>query len=420
MVGRFKSEFRSLMSAIGNSNEQMFFILFCLYIISNVIFMIGWKAEIFKSVWNVYLLLFSCVMWGSAIYLFTIVSEWRNAWKNTLKLVIIGGLIFVLAAVISKLVTTDSYVFVMGAFFALMAYGKSFKKILKCSLLIEVSTVVLGYVMLRFGIAFDAAKPYREYGGHSLGILYPNNWGFLVFLIMILIWYLYLRNKWIITVIMFWGSAIFMYKYITCLTIAGMSFLFPVAAILVEGMQKRDRQRDTSTKDTQGKKIAKALIQFLSFIFLGLTLLLCWKMDWVHDTFYETRLESMAMRFVEGGYALRLGGVTLFGRPFNQMQEGVINYLEDIDMKIDSAFVTYLIIRGIVAMVITLSWIAYAHRRCLKKRDFRLLTVSIFMLAFSLMERPGLDAWYNFVLLYPLAALTGQENKQSEISEAAL
>ena len=31
------------------------------------------------------------------------------------------------------------------------------------------------------------------------------------------------------------------------------------------------------------------------------------------------------------------------------------------------------------------------------------------LLVFGMMERPGLDLWYNFVLLYPLARFAGEK-----------
>ena len=401
---KFKNEGMSLFSCIKKGNEQFYMSIFLFYVCLSILFEIGWKPEVIDYVWKVNYFIFTTVMWSVAIYIFMILVEWRNDWSKTWAIILIGLLIFVITAVVSRFVTTDSYKFVIGLFVCLMAYGKKYKHILQCSICVILATVILGYVLMICGITYDAAKPERTYGGHSLGIIYPNNWGYLVFVIMILVWYLYLRNKKIPSTLMFWAAAVFMYKYITCLTIAAMAFLFPVAGIIAEILQDRHKKRSTSDKEDNNPKWLSGLIIVLPFIFLAVMLILCWQMDWVHETFYGTRLESFAMRFVEGGYALRLGGVKLFGRPFSQMQEGVISYLKDIDMKIDSAYITYLIIRGIIPITMTLGWIAYVHKVCLKNRDFRLLIISVFMLIFSMMERPGLDAWYNFTLLYPLAS----------------
>lgn len=418
--------FGSFLYTVSKSDERAFFVLFGLYVISKMMYMIGWVEPLLKRVRVAHLVLFTLVMWGSAVYLFSIIVEWRKAWDRTRELIIIGISVFLLTGIISKLETTDSYAFIMGVYFCLMACGKSYKKILYCFLFILILCILIGQAGLKFGFTFDAAKPNREFGGHSLGILYPNNWGFIVFAIMIILWYLFLKRKLFFNLIFFWGAAIFMFKYITCYTITGMAFLFPVTTIIVEVMQAKSVSRtdDFSEKNlnewpakTSGN-VLKRLIIALPFLFLFIMLLLCWQMDWVYDTFYKfygTSLRSFAMRFVEGGYALKLNGVSLLGHPFRPYDSSLVEYSREIEMRIDSAFICYLIIRGIIAMAMTLGWIAFAHHRCLKEHNYRLLIISFFMLLLATMERPGLDAWFNFVLLYPLASLaSGKETAKSE------
>ena len=397
MLSKLKNEGKSFLECVSKSNEVFFFSLFCLYVISNVVGLVNWRSDISHYAGKAHFFMFAAVMWGSAILLFSIIVEWRNAWKRTGELILIGVLVFALAGIISKLVTSDSYAFVMGAFFCIMACGKKYKKILMTFLIIITATLIIAYICMKFGITFDAVKPYRVYGGHSLGIKYPNDWGYFVFNIMMIIWYMILRRKKIVTVIVFWAVSIFMYKYITCQTIALMAFLFPGVAIIAELFQDKYSENYN--------RFLNRIIIFLPWIIMAVMLIGCWQMDWIHKTFYDTRLESMAMRFVEGGYFLLNNKVTLFGSPFNQWNKSLVDYSSDIDMIVDSAFICYLIIRGIVAMVLTLGWISYAHKRCLERRDYRLIGISFFMLLFSMMERPGLDAWYNFVLLYPLSRI---------------
>ena len=353
-------------------------------------------------------------MWGSAIYLFTIIAEWRDAWKRTGELILIGCFLFALTGIISRVVTTDSYAFTMGSFFCIMACGKNYKKILYCFLILLSTSLLIGLLGLKIGITFDAAKPNREFGGHSLGILYPNNWGFIVFAILVIVWYLFLKRRNLINLILFWGTTVFMVKYITCYTIAAMAFVFPLFAIGAEWIQKKESGGERSKN-----RIIRGIIIALPFFFLFGMLFLCWQMDWVYNFFYKfygTSLRSFAMRFVEGGYALKLNGVPLFGHPFRPFDSSVVDYSNEIEMIVDSAFICYLIIRGIIAVVVTLGWISLAHNKCLRENDYRLLVISLFMLLLSTMERPGLDAWYNFVLLYPLASLPIQMHDQRMVN----
>ena len=404
-VSFITSSCKTLLDKINAANAVFFFVLLHLYIISNIMYMIGWQKDLLNVIWRIHQVLFAAVMWGGAIYLFVILVEWRNVWNDTKQLILIGIIVYALTGIISKIVTTDSYAFIMGVYFCLMASGKNYIKILYCFLLLLIGTLLFGAAGLKLGITFDAAKPERVFGGHSLGILYPNNWGFLVFAVLIILWYMFLKGKKLLTLVAFWTMAVFMYKYITCMTIAIMAVLFPVFGILAEAVQERviKKSEAVMSRDNVYSRLFQGFIIALPFVFFSVMMFFCWKMDWVHDTFYNTPVHTMAMRFVEGGYSLRLNGVTLFGQPFQQWNQSLIEYANEIEMIVDSAFVCYLIIRGVVAMFLTLGWIAFAHHRCLQRKDYRLIVISSFMLLFSMMERPGLDAWYNFVLLYPLA-----------------
>ena len=389
----------SFYGVAAKGNEWFYLVLLGLFCATQLIFMIGWESQNYHIIWVIYQILFTFVMWGSAVYFFLILISWRNAWRRTGELIVTGLAIFALIGIVSRLFTTDSYTFYMGAFFCLMACGKSYKKIVILILASLTVTLIIGAFGLGVGLTFDAVKPGRVYGGHSLGILYPNNWGFLVFAVLEIAWYLFLRRKKILTLVLFWAVGIFMYRYITCYTIAGLSVLFPLLAAFAEWIQ------DSMRGEKKSCRFIKWLVVSIPFLFLAAMLFFCWQMDRVHTAFYGTKLHTLAMRFVEGGYALRLNGVTLFGHPFKQFDGSVVEYANEMEMIIDSAFICYLIIRGIIPVVMTLAWISFAHYRCLKESDARLVVISFFMLLLSVMERPGLDAWYNFVLLYPMAAL---------------
>ena len=54
-------------------------------------------------------------------------------------------------------------------------------------------------------------------------------------------------------------------------------------------------------------------------------------------------------------------------------------------------------------MAYTLLWLCVAQRKALKNRDYAIILIETIILGFAMMERPGLEMWFNFVLLYPLA-----------------
>ena len=258
--------------------------------------------------------------------------------------------------------------------------------------------LLLSWLGSTFGVAHDVAKYEREFGGHSFGMKYPNYWGYFALLAMLLFWYLFLRNKPIITFCIFWAVALFMWFVITSRTSALLGFAFPLFACGAELFQNRRRE--------ELKLAGKVIVIALPFLAFAFTLILCWRMEWVRNTFYQTGFHTMAMRFVEGGYALRNNGISLFGHDFRDFDPNLVDASYHITQIMDNAYVSDLILRGALWLGVCLSWLSFAHWRCLKKRDYRLLIISVFFLILAMMERPALDVWFNFVLLYPLAKLS--------------
>ena len=57
----------------------------------------------------------------------------------------------------------------------------------------------------------------------------------------------------------------------------------------------------------------------------------------------------------------------------------------------------------------------------MKRRDYAIPFLCGIILVFAMMERPGLDMWYNFILLYPLAKVAGKPGAEPEpVAEPAV
>ena len=69
-------------------------------------------------------------------------------------------------------------------------------------------------------------------------------------------------------------------------------------------------------------------------------------------------------------------------------------------------------------MAYTLLWLCIAHWKALKKRDYAIILIETIMLGFAMMERPGLDMWYNFIMLYPLAKVISKPGTESVLEFA--
>ncbi len=113
------------------------------------------------------------------------------------------------------------------------------------------------------------------------------------------------------------------------------------------------------------------------------------------------------MRFVQGGIALEKFGFPLIGRSMTTAEPviQIINGTPDQLFVMDNAYSSFTILKGVLWMIACLAWLTYGQWRGWKNRDYRILLIGSVMLVFAMMERPGLEVWYNFVLLYPLASL---------------
>ena len=309
--------------------------------------------------------------------------------------------------------STNVYGVVMDVFFCLMAYRKDYRKMLYCILGVAVVMLLIAGIGLPAGFTMDMGKPDTPVPGHSLGINYPNTWGYLVFLAIMIFWYLRLRFKPLLTCALFWGVCVFMYRYITCRTIAGITLVFPVAAFFVDRMEKRaDRKAEEGTqKRNRPLEGLITAIPFLSFAFMMFSSM---QVEWWHK-FYHGPLRNLAWRFIQGGLYFRTYGLPLVGNPYRSNQFTYVN-VNDEFIKVgilDSSFAAYIIMRGMLWLMYTLVWLCAAIWRALKKRDYAIPFLEFIILFFAMMERPGLEMWYNFVMLYPLAKVVSKPGTET-------
>ena len=403
VIQGIKHEGISFFQAVGRTNEIAYIVLLTLYVGLFFFLKIQWIEEAETVVDTIRYGTLSIIMWGSALYLAYVIAEWKNLWKKTFILILVAAVLLVGTYFFTKKMSTNLYGVVMDAFFCILAYKKDFKKMLKGMLITLVIVLVFARIGMILGITVDVGKPETSTPGHGLGINYPNTWGFLAFLALIIIWYLYLRFKPVITFVVFWAVSAFMYSYITCRTIAGLTLIFPIAALLIDLLEKR---MDRKAKEGTFKKIKPlewiiTAIPFLAWAFMMANSM---AVDWWYQ-FYHGPLRNLAWRFLMGGLYFKKYGLPLIGNPYRSNEYTFMNVQgEFIKVGIlDSSFAAYMIMRGLIWLIYTLLWLCVAHRKALKKRDYAIILIETVFLGFAMIERPGLEMWYNFILVYPLA-----------------
>ena len=195
------------------------------------------------------------------------------------------------------------------------------------------------------------------------------------------------------------------------LATALLTFLFPVATLLPEMLQARS---EAGLQTKPRSKAACVLFTAAPVLAFALTVFLCYEMEWLVAHLSRYGLGTFVARFEQGGISFQYYGFPLIGHPI--LTDGSIKATLNGSVHsltvMDNTFASYAIMRGMIWMVWCLAWLCLANWRAYKRRDYRLLLLSIIILIFGLMERPGLDVWYNFMLLYPLAAIVELPKKK--------
>ena len=399
IAARVKAEGKSFFDTVGRSSELAYLALLTMYVISHLILKVEWSAGVSAGIGSFRQALLFLVRWGAVAYLFYTIAEWKALWGKWLALIPIGVALAAAAFWFGRVMSTNSFGVVFDVFFCLMAAGKDYKRILRCILWPTLVMLAVALIGIFVGFTLDMQKPENISPGHSLGINYPNTWGYIAFLAMLILWYLRLRNKPLLTFLFFWGVTVFMYFYISCRTIAVLAVVFPVFAFIVDWIERRADQ--SSTRVGWFGWIVTAL-PFLAFAFM---MYVSMQYKWVHKYLYPTALLTFAMRFVQGGLYFKTYGLPVFGNPYRSDQYTFVmvnGTFEKVGI-LDSSFAAYIIMRGMFWLAYTLSWLSFAIWRALRRRDYAIPFLTAIILVFAMMERPGLEMWYCFILLYPLA-----------------
>ena len=417
----------SFLNAAANVNETFYLVLLVLYELLFMILKTAWNPDYAQYEQMVRYGILSLVMWGSAIYLFYVIAGWLKLWDNTFALLLTAACILTITYFFTKNMSTNLCGAVMDIFFIVMACGKDYKKILKCILGVVSGMLVIAGLGTVAGFTLDLVKPGNINPGHSLGIEYPNSWGYLVFLVLLIVWYLYLQSKPVITCILFWAVSAFMMFYIYCRTIAFLGAAFPVFALILYLIERKTARSTVTEEEVHPEeetgseeaaaaegtaKVKKPKVTFLQgfltaipFLAFAFMLIVSMNYEWVHDHLYYTWFHNFAMRFVQSGLYFRTYGFPLVGNPYDSTVNTYVNVNGDfLEVGIlDSSFAAYLIMRGLIWLIFILLWLSAAHYKALKKKDYGIILISTFILFFAMLERPGLEAGYNFVLFYTLA-----------------
>ncbi len=398
-----RAKARAFAAANRKTPEELYLALLALYMLTFMIREVSWQVPDNEGITRLRLLCLSLSVWGAALHLFLTGAEGMRLWNKPLPLVGLGAALAAAAYLFGTRMSTNSYSLVMDLFFIVMACGRNHRRIVRCMLLVTAFTLTFAALGLPLGYTREAPKPQNASPGRGFGIGYPNNWGYLSLFVLLALWYLYFQRKAALTFLLFWGLALFQFFVVSCRTSAALAFLFPLLCGALYGVFPRGAGK--SLPGGPRLKAVETAAACLPALCFALTAALCFQMEWVHRTFYQGPLRTMAMRFVQGGILFREYGLPLFGHQaaVDLNKAVVLNGQTEQFYVMDSAYVACAMTRGMLWTAGCLAWLGFSQARMVRRGNAALLAFSVTMLLLSFMERPGLAAWFNFALLYPPA-----------------
>ena len=394
-------------------NPIPFYVMIGLFVFSNMLLVVNFIEPISERITTLRLwinagLLVLCVMYMAFILLL-----WRLEAET-----------FMAAAGLIALVgfgwnfigqTNEFFCTIVAALLAVLAYQRDFRMILKIVLVCHLLTMIVGAVGLPLGFTELAYKVQTVDNGFSMGLIYPNHVGRMMFLILVIAWYLWGQSKRIVTTIAFFIAAVFNWRVVNCRTIVLFLIGFPICWWGITFLQKFEIKNKAFIflKDCWDD-----ILMAFPFVCMLFTYIMG-----RNRAFFMTHwhfgqgIYALWMRFISAGILFKVYGFPLFGRDileedapmeFNAGQFYIANI-------IDNAYIYYLIAIGGIALIACMLWLSFGAYRAFKNNDLAFLLIYFFMCGYGIIEIVFFQFEHNFLFFYPLTATAMAYKKAVEL-----
>lgn len=401
-------------------NPIPFYVMIGLFVFSNMLLVIKFIDPIAEMISlirigvNAALLIF-CVMY---------IAFHLLIWKLEIKTFLIAAGIIALVGVGWDFIgqTNEFFCTIVATLLAFLAYQRDFKIILKIVLVSHIVTMVVGVVGLPLKYTELVYKVQTVDNGFSMGLIYPNHVGRMMFLILIIAWYLWAQEHKLLTTIVFFTAAVFNWCVVNCRTIVLFFVSFPICWYIISLLRKKEIENKPSECLNNIRNAVLLAFPFLCMLFtyiMGKN-----RAFFMEHWHFGQGIYALWMRFISAGILFNVYGFPLFGR--NILEEnapiefnaGQI-YVADI---VDNAYVYYLIAIGGIALIACMLWLSFGAYRALKNKDYAYLLIYIFMCGYGIIEIVLFQFEHNFLFFYPLTATAMAYKKgiKSSVKDAAM
>ena len=383
-----------------------FYVMLGMFVLTNMLLVINFTPEVAEQIVKVRLTINTVLLWLCPMYFAFNLILWRTKPATIAAGMASIALVFILWNFIGGY--SELFCTVVAVLLALLAYKRDYKVILKIVMIAHLVTVLAAIAGLGLGYATPRYKLDRPGYGVSLGLIYPNHLGRMIYMVMTIAWYLWGQKRKILTTVVFWVIGIIMWRWIKCRTNAIMVVAFPVCWWATTGLLATQKKMAQQPVRRTLHQIWNGIMVLLPFLLLALTYIIGRQKIVLEGSRFikKMRLYSLSMRFISAGILFQVYGFPLLGRDIlneSAPMEFMNGHLYVANI-IDNAYIYYLIALGGIVLILCMAWLSYANWKMIKNKDHALLLISGFMLIYGLIEIATFQFEHNFIWFYPLTA----------------
>ena len=349
-------------------------------------------------------------------------------WRLKLKTIFIAVILITITGFSWNVIgqTNEFFCTTIALILALLAYKRDYRKILMIVLGCHLATMIVGLIGLPLNITKLVYKLETVDYGYSMGLVYPNHVGRMVFLSLMIIWYLWGQEKRSLTTIVGFVTAYVMWTYVKCKTITFFMIGFPISWWILTLLQSHNI--DSRYMDIKRKipvviftKIMNMMIVGMPFLFMLFTFIMGLnRAFFMRHWHYGPGIFALWMRFISAGVLFKTYGFPLLGRDILS-ETAPVEYIEGkyyMANIVDNSFAYYLIAIGGIALVVCMLWMSFANYRALKNLDYAFLLMSFFISTYGLIEVIFFQFEHNYLFFYPLTATAMAYRNQHNSSDS--
>ena len=262
--------------------------------------------------------------------------------------------------------------FIQSLTFILCAYkidkNKTIKIIINSSIITFI-VALIGYLTKSINVTIELPQYYSRFRCY-FGFKHPSYFSIHYCAILFGTWYLYYKDNFIKTTIIFILSALFLFFIPNTRTSALLLLLFPIILLLSKYLVK------------SSNKLLKNLVIFLPIILVISSLIL---MFVVKPASPNTFLETFTIRFTQA---------------HNYYNEYGIHLFKSSKLWLDNVYLFLLESFGIVCSIFYIGLLSLLNKNLIKEKDYYILSIAIFFLVYALMDNYGINLRFNISLLF--------------------